>query len=146
MNLGDFEKTNISGLYISKESHPEFGNKYIARFQHDKKRYVKVLGYTNKDNLTRKDAIELFKEFKDSIILKSEVKIEERIKVEGKNLLIKDKDNEILKTLKEENDFLKSILGNYEKLNPHVLSEGIQKIYDLEALKKYQIELIKLQN
>ena len=109
MNLGDFEKTNISGLYISKESHPEFGNKYIARFQHDKKRYVKVLGYTNKDNLTRKDAIELFKEFKDSIILKSEVKIEERIKVEGKNLLIKDKDNEILKTLKEENDFLKSI-------------------------------------
>ena len=146
MNLGDFEKTNISGLYILKESHPEFGNKYIARFQHDKKRYVKVLGYTNKDNLTRKDAIELFKEFKDSIILKSEVKIEERIKVEGKNLLIKDKDNEILKTLKEENDFLKSILGNYEKLNPHVLSEGIQKIYDLEALKKYQIELIKLQN
>ena len=146
MNLGDFEKTNISGLYISKENHPEFGNKYIARFQHDKKRYVKVLGYTNKDNLTRKDAIELFKEFKDSIILKSEVKIEERIKVEGKNLLIKDKDNEILKTLKEENDFLKSILGNYEKLNPHVLSEGIQKIYDLEALKKYQIELIKLQN
>ena len=146
MNLGDFEKTNISGLYISKESHPEFGNKYIARFQHDKKRYVKVLGYTNKDNLTRKDGIELFKEFKDSIILKSEVKIEERIKVEGKNLLIKDKDNEILKTLKEENDFLKSILGNYEKLNPHVLSEGIQKIYDLEALKKYQIELIKLQN
>jgi polyphosphate kinase 2 len=146
MNLGDFEKTNISGLYISKESHPEFGNKYIARFQHDKKRYVKVLGYTNKDNLTRKDAIELFKEFKDSIVSKSEVKIEERIKVEGKKLLIKDKDNEILKTLKEENDFLKSILGNYEKLNPHVLSEGIQKIYDLEALKKYQIELIKLQN
>ena len=146
MNLGDFEKTNISGLYISKESHPEFGNKYIARFQHDKKRYVKVLGYTNKDNLTRKDAIELFKEFKDSIVSKSEVKIEERIKVEEKKLLIKDKDNEILKTLKEENDFLKSILGNYEKLNPHVLSEGIQKIYDLEALKKYQIELIKLQN
>ena len=75
MNLGDFEKTNISGLYISKESHPEFGNKYIAIFQHDKKRYVKVLGYTNKDNLTRKDAIELFKEFKDSIVSKSEVKI-----------------------------------------------------------------------
>ncbi len=51
MNLGDFEKTNISGLYISKEIHPEFGNKYIARFQHDRKRYVKVLGFTIKDNL-----------------------------------------------------------------------------------------------
>jgi hypothetical protein len=52
MNLGDFEKTNISGLYISKDIHPEFGNKYIARFQHDKKRYVKVLGFTKKDDLT----------------------------------------------------------------------------------------------
>ena len=57
MNLGDFERTSYSGLYISKEIHPEFGNKYIARFQHDKKRYVKVLGFTKKDNLTKKDAI-----------------------------------------------------------------------------------------
>jgi len=144
MNLGDFEKTNISGLYISKESHPEFGNKYIARFQHDKKRYVKVLGYTKKDNLTRKDAIELFKDFKDSIVLKTEVKVEEKIKPEEKKLLTKD--NEIVKKLQEENELLKSILGNYKKLNPHVLSDGVQKIYDLEALKKYQIELIKLQN
>lgn len=150
MNLGDFERTNYSGLYISKEIHPEFGNKYIARFQHDKKRYVKVLGFTKKDNLTKKDAIELFKEFKNSVVskfeVKVEVKVEEKNKAEGKKLLTKDKDNEIVKKLQEENDFLKSILGNYEKLNPQVLNEGIQKIYDLDALKKYQIELIKLQN
>ena len=146
MNLGDFEKTNFSGLYISKESYQDFGNKYIARFQHNKKRYVKVLGYTIKDNLTRKDAITLFKEFKDSVVLKPEKKVEEKnIKQENK-LLVKDKDSEIVKKLQEENQFLKSILGDYEKLNPQVLSEGIQKIYDLEALKKYQIELIKLQN
>ncbi|MBP9490225.1 MAG: polyphosphate kinase 2 [Aliarcobacter sp.] len=144
MNLGDFEKTNISGLYISKDIHPEFGNKYIARFQHDKKRYVKVLGYTKKDNLTKKDAIDLFMAFKESISSNSEVKIEEKIKVKEKELPVKD--NEILKKLQEDNQILKSILGNYEKLNPHVLTEGIQKIYDLEALKKYQIELIKLQN
>ena len=112
MNLGDFERTNCSGLYISKESHPEFGNKYIARFQYDKKRYVKVLGYTKKDNLTRKDAIELFKDFKDSIVLKTEVKVEEKIKPEEKKLLTKD--NEIVKKLQDENDLLKSILGNYE--------------------------------
>ena len=146
MNLGDFERTSYSGLYISKEIHPEFGNKYIARFQHDKKRYVKVLGFTKKDNLTKKDAIELFKEFKNSVVSKFEVKVEEKNKAEGKKLLTKDKDNEIVKKLQEENDFLKSILGNYEKLNPQVLNEGIQKIYDLDALKKYQIELIKLQN
>lgn len=146
MNLGDFERTSYSGLYISKEIHPEFGNKYIARFQHDKKRYVKVLGFTKKDNLTKKDAIELFKEFKNSVVSKFELKVEEKNKAEGKKLLTKDKDNEIVKKLQEENDFLKSILGNYEKLNPQVLNEGIQKIYDLDALKKYQIELIKLQN
>ena len=74
MNLNEFERTNYSGLYISKETHPEFGRKYIVRFQHDKKRYVKVLGYTKKDNLTRKDAIELMQSFKDSIISKTEEK------------------------------------------------------------------------
>jgi hypothetical protein len=45
MNLSDFEITTIVVLYISKDAHPKFGKKYIARFQHDKKRYVKVLGY-----------------------------------------------------------------------------------------------------
>ena len=40
MNLNDFEKTDYSGLYISKDTHPEFGKKYIVRFQYDKKRYV----------------------------------------------------------------------------------------------------------
>ena len=144
MNLGDFEKTNFSGLYISKETHPEFGNKYIARFQYDKKRYVKVLGFTIKDNLTRKDAIDLLKAFKDSVIKKPEKKPDEKIITQEKKLLTKD--NEVVKKLQEENEFLKSILGNYEKLKPQVLAEGIQKIYDLEALKKYQIELIKLQN
>ena len=145
MNLGDFEKTNISGLYISKEIHPEFGNKYIARFQHDRKRYVKVLGFTIKDNLTIKDAIDLFKTFKESVLSKPEIiKVEKKIKSQDKKLPLKD--NELLKMLQEENDFLKSILGNYQKLNPQVLEEGIQKIYDLDALKKYQIELIKLQN
>jgi polyphosphate kinase len=140
MNLSDFEKTNYSGLYISKANHPEFGRKYIARFQFDKKRYVKVLGYTKKDNLTRKSALELMQNFKDSIVLKTE---ELEIK-ENQNISLKE--NEDFQKLEEENNKLKSILGNYEKLNPDVLNEGIQKIYDLEELKKYQIELIKLQN
>jgi polyphosphate kinase len=144
MNLGDFERTNYSGLYISKQSHPEYGNKYIARFQHDKKRYVKVLGYSKRDNLTRKDAFELLKSFKESILQKSEEIVEEKINLQENNLLAKD--NEILKKVQEENELLKSIIGDYKKLNPQVLSEGIQKIYDLDALKKYQIELIKLQN
>ena len=143
MNLNDFEKTDYSGLYISKDTHPEFGKKYIVRFQHEKKRYVKVLGYTKKDNLTKKDAIELLEIFKNSVI-KDEIKIEEKNKVQENKLPVKD--NEALKKLQEENELLKSILGDYKKLNPQVLAEGIQKIYDLDSLKKYQIELIKLQN
>lgn len=140
MNLNDFDKTTYSGLYISKETHPDFGKKYIARFQHDKKRYVKVLGYTKKDNLDLKNATVLMQKFKDSISLKPENK---KIGQETKLLV---KDSESLKKLEDENQVLKSILGDYQKLNPQALSEGIQKIYDLDALKKYQIELIKLQN
>lgn len=140
MNLNDFDKTTCSGLYISKETHPDFGKKYIARFQHDKKRYVRVLGYTKKDNLDLKSATVLMQKFKDSISSGPENK---KIIQETKLLA---KDSELLKGLQEENQLLRSILGDYQKLNPQVLSEGIQKIYDLDALKKYQIELIKLQN
>ena len=59
MNLNDFDITTHSGLYISKDEHPIFGKKYIARFQYDKKRYVKVLGYEKRDKITLTTAINL---------------------------------------------------------------------------------------
>jgi polyphosphate kinase 2 len=144
MNLSDFEKTNHSGLYISKAVHPLFGKKYIARFQFERKRYVKVLGYTKKDELTKKLALELMKTFKSSIVVKEE-KVVAPIK---RNLSDGNTDefNSQIDTLIKENNALISILGDYKKLNQQVLLEGIQKIYDLEELKRYQIELIKLQN
>ena len=126
MNLNDFEITNYSGLYLSKDSHPKFGKKYITRFQHEKKRYVKVLGYTNKDNLSLKDAFSLMEKYKNSIVDQADKKIT----TQDKKVSIKDKDNEVLLKLKEENDFFKSILGDYEKLRPEVLEEGIQKIHE----------------
>ena len=144
MNLSDFEKTNHSGLYISKAAHPTFGKKYIARFQHEKKRYVKVLGYTRKDNLTKKTALDLMQKFKDSIMVNE--KVTQTVKNNIVNENINNSDNSELNRLIEENNNLISILGDYKKLNSHILKEGIQKIYDLEELKKYQIELIKLQN
>ncbi|APW66316.1 MULTISPECIES: polyphosphate kinase 2 [Arcobacteraceae] len=143
MNLSDFEKTNHSGLYISKAAHPTFGKKYIARFQYERKRYVKVLGYTRKDGLTKKTALDLMLKFKDSIIVKEDTIEPTVIKNEEKNNSF---ENEQLSKLIKENEELIAILGNYKKLNPEILAEGIQKIYDLEELKKYQIELIKLQN
>ena len=144
MNLSDFERTNHSGLYISKVAHPIFGKKYIARFQYERKRYVKVLGYTKKDNLTKKSALDLMQKFKDSIMLKED-KIETII---NKPVATKENsfENEQLSKLIKENEQLLSILGDYKKLDADILKEGIQKIYDLEELKRYQIELIKLQN
>eukprot|EP01029_Cantina_marsupialis_P031048 TRINITY_DN8718_c0_g2_i1.p1 TRINITY_DN8718_c0_g2~~TRINITY_DN8718_c0_g2_i1.p1 ORF type:complete len:375 (-),score=67.43 TRINITY_DN8718_c0_g2_i1:755-1879(-) len=140
MNLSDFEKTNYSGLYISKAAHPAFGKKYIARFQYDKRRYVKVLGYTKKDNLTKKTALNLMQKFKDSIINEKEEK--EAVRVRSNEKISPEKFQE----LQEENRNLKAILGNFKDIDPQILKDGIQKIYDLEQLKQYQIELIKLQN
>ncbi|RXJ83865.1 polyphosphate kinase 2 [Arcobacter sp. CECT 8985] len=142
MNLSDFEKTNYSGLYVSKVAHPTFGKKYIARFQHERKRYVKVLGYTKKDNLTKKSALNLMQKFKDSIVIedkKSNIDIKEvpTAKVENQDEVNK---------LKYENDLMKSILGEFAEHDTDNLKDGIQKIYDAEELKQYQIELIKLQN
>ncbi len=144
MNLNDFEKTSYNGLYISKENHPENGRKFIARFQYNKKRYVKVLGYSKKDELTRKGAYDLLEEYKNSIIEQFEVKVEDK-KIEKLENVNEELNSEFDK-LKQENEQLKSILGDFTKLNPETLNDGIQKIYDLEELKKYQIELIKLQN
>jgi len=144
MNLSDFERTNHSGLYISKVAHPIFGKKYIARFQYERKRYVKVLGYTRKDNLTKKIALELMIKFKDSVMLK-----EEEIETTTNDVSSNNDasfDNEQLSKLIKENEKLLSIVGDYKKVDINILKEGVQKVYDLEELKKYQIELIKLQN
>ncbi|MDX4058575.1 polyphosphate kinase 2 [Aliarcobacter skirrowii] len=147
MNLSDFDITSYSGLYISKDSHPKFGKKYIARFQYDKKRYVKVLGYEKRDKLTLDGANRLMENFKDSILkdVKQNIKITQKATKDNSSIN-KDSFNEEIKKLKEENEFFKSILKNYKSIQPEILDEGIQKIYDLQELKPYQIELIKLQD
>ena len=148
MNLNDFDITTHSGLYISKDEHPIFGKKYIARFQYDKKRYVKVLGYEKRDKITLATAINLIEKFKASIFKNSEeVEIKDNKKSVAKSVSKSNNtNNDELKKLKEENSYLKSILGDYKKLKNEDLIEGIQKIYDLQSLKPYQIELIKLQD
>ncbi|MFW2427717.1 polyphosphate kinase 2, partial [Aliarcobacter butzleri] len=54
--------------------------------------------------------------------------------------------NETIIKLQDDNKYLKSILGDNKNLDTHILSEGIQKFYDLQALKPYHIELINLQD
>ncbi|QKF59822.1 polyphosphate kinase 2 [Aliarcobacter lanthieri] len=143
MNLNEFELTVHNGLYISKDEHPTFGKKFIARFQYDKKRYVKVLGYSKRDNLTLNKAIDLIENFKSSVMKSKEpIKVVPKMQKETPKKPVNDK----LKEIQEENKYLKSLLGDYKKLDSQVLNEGVQKIYDLQSLKPYQIELIKLQD
>jgi len=135
MNLKDFNTTTYRGLFISKDTHPTFGKKYIARFQVNKKRYVKVLGYEKADKLTDLTALGLLQDYKNSILGVKNTLGSKKVKVK------KAETN----SQNDELELLKSILGNYKKIDPAILQEGIQKIYDNEELKQYQIELIKMQ-
>ncbi len=145
MNLNDFERTNYIGLYKSKVSHPTFGKKYIARFQLNKKRYVKVLGYNKTDNLTDLKAYGLLENYKNSILninkpIKQNIEKKDNTK---KNSIKKDDNN--YETLLEENKLLKSLIGDYKSVDLEILHAGIQKVYDSAKMQQYQIELIKMQ-
>ncbi len=132
MNLNEFEKTSYPSLYISKTSHKTFGKKYITRFQLNKKRYLKVLGFTLADKLNDNNAYNLMQEYKKTL---------QKNKKE-----ISNNNSEISKnTHEEENKIMKSLLKDYKTLDPFALEKGIQKIFDNEEMKSYQIELIKLQ-
>ena len=141
MNLKDFNRTDYRGLYISKISHPTFGKKYIARFQIAKKRYMKVLGFTIADKINDIKAFSLMQDYKDKIIQQNKTKT--NITIQQKQDI--PKENKNFKDCMEENTLMKSLLKNYKKVDPEILEKGIQKIYDYEEMKQYQIELIKLQ-
>ncbi len=67
--------------------------------------------------------------FKDSIVVKEEEKAEKPFKPVKIN-------DEKYEELLNENKTLKTLLGDFKDVDPQVLQDGIQKIYDLEELKK----------
>ena len=135
MNLTDFETTSFRGLFKSKIAHPKFGKKYIARFQLNKKRYVKVLGYDIVNNLTDLQAFTLLEDYKNSLQNIKPITKEKKKKIESTKCI----------KIKEENEFLKSILGDYKSVDLEILQQGIKKVYDNALMQEYQIELIKMQ-
>lgn len=157
MNLNDFERTAYTGLYKSKVSHPKFGNKYVARFQLNKKRYMKVLGYEKADKLTDIKAYELLEKYKSSIAKDNSpqkasnvITKRNRIKPIAKkeitlNKQIEQKTIDKIQKLEEENNFFKDLLGDYKSVDLETLQLGIQKVYDNAQMQQYQIELIKMQ-
>ncbi len=165
MNLQDFDKTDLAGLYISKEEHPSYGKKYVARFQQDGKRYVKVLGYTKLDHLDDKKASKVLDAYRKTITegslpqttspskktdaTTSTNKRSQKViqKVVKKETASKKMDAKVSMTQSQLDEYkiLKKMIGNYKQIDPFALEKGIQKIYDYEEMKEYQIELIKLQ-
>lgn len=144
MDLTQFEKTEFSGLFVSIDEHKTFGKKYIARFQHNKKRFVKVLGYTNKNKLDNQKAYNLLLKYKESLD-KSTKNIIPREKVVKPNIN-QQQVSTLSKNGSKDCEELKSLLGDYKKYNQESLKEAIQAFYDSEEMKPYQIELIKLQD
>ncbi|MEA3289174.1 MAG: polyphosphate kinase 2 [Campylobacterota bacterium] len=147
MNLKDFERTQYVGLYKAKQAHPSFGTKYVARFQLNKKRYMKVLGYDKADNLTDNKAYGLLEAYKNSL---SKVSVPKKQKVISKanktsKTVKTEVSNQNIQRLEDENKFLKSIMGDYKNIDTNLLQEGVQKIYDAVEMERYQIELIKMQ-
>jgi len=150
MNLNDFERTQYTGLYKSKITHPTFGKKYVARFQLNKKRYMKVLGYDKVDNLTDVKAYGLLEDYKNNLSVspkntKTDVKIEKTSNDKNLTKNINPEEDK-LKQVKNENKFLKSLIGDYKNIDLSILQAGIQKVYDSAQMQQYQIELIKMQN
>ena len=128
MRLADFEKTKYTGLYISKEEIKDLGKKYIARFQLFKKRYVKVLGYTIKDDLDDDKAYKLMQEYKKEILSNS------------------SNQKQINEKKEKKQDCLEEIIKKYNSIiTPQMAKEAIKKQYEAELMKPYQVELIKLQ-
>ncbi|MEA3315527.1 MAG: polyphosphate kinase 2 [Campylobacterota bacterium] len=165
MNLRTFSRTEYVGLYKSKTEHPLFGKKYVARFQLNRKRYLKVLGYEKADNLTDLDAYNLLVDYKKSISASTTPRAaistnnskqnNKKPTVDtNKNVINNEVNNEIkneeinnlaLDNLAKENYKLGKLLGDYKSIDETDFKDGIQKIYDANEMKPYQIELIKMQ-
>ena len=86
MKLSDFETTKYRGLYISKEPHETYGHKYVARFQLNKKRYVRVLGYEKVDKLTDETAYHILLEYKRSLGAKPKNITKSKVATNSKNI------------------------------------------------------------
>ena len=125
ISLSDFDKTDYIGLYLSKEPFGDKGKKYVCRFQHNRKKYLKVIGYSLSDNLDDKTASEIMDEYRISVV--GEPLKETESKVDTTKL-----------------ECLTEYLNKYDDCE--FIKEAITKAYQYKELEGYQKELIKLQN
>jgi polyphosphate kinase 2 len=155
ISLKEFDKTEYVGVYVSKETVHNKGYKYLGRFQYSGKKYMKVLGYSIKDSMTKESAYRLLNEYKDSIKVKTNstttrktIKKEQNTIPQKDSYIVLDDEPVHIEDILQEYKRMKAIVGDYLPMleDPELLSDGIQKIYENEILKQYQTELIKMQN
>jgi polyphosphate kinase 2 len=128
MKLSHYHKAKHSGLYISKQPHDTLGYKYVARFQINNKRHTKVLGYSLRDNLTEHKAVVMLRAHKRAIKQTAFDHLKQAVKV--------------LKNNKGINNALK----DFDEKDRVMLKKSMQQFYEKSILKKYQAELLKLQD
>ncbi len=128
MVLSHYNKTKHTGLYVSKSHHHKLGHKYVARFQFNKKRYTKVLGYSKADKLTEAKALSMLKAYK------KEVKNQHSKNIQQANTVLKN------------NEHISELLKSFSHHDRSMLEKSIQKIYENHILKNYQAELLKVQD
>ena len=133
IDLKAYQKTLYAGLYRSKEVDSD-GVKYMGRFQHNGKKYVKVIGYSIKDGIDEKRAHELFLEYKNSVIYNQELTHQKDSPTEKQPPISIDEIQEIVEPYWN--------LFNY---NPKKIEYALKNQYYNEVLKPYQVELIKMQ-
>jgi len=137
ISLKDYNITQYPGLYISKKAN-EFGYKYMCRFQVNGKKYVKVLGYSKKDNLVHELAHKKFLDYK--------AKVSNAAALKDNTLL--PKTNASKDTLdKQTTQELLSIATSYYKLlgTTSKVELALKRRYQKNTLIPYQIELLKMQ-
>jgi polyphosphate kinase 2 len=152
ISLKDFDKTDFTGVYISKETFQNKGLKYLGRFQYNGKKYMKVLGYSQKDKLDDQKAYQVLQEYKESIKTKEKptpsIQKQKEEKLHKDSFILIDDEPINIDDIVKEYKIMKEIVGDYLPIvdDTQLLNEGIQKIYENEVLKQYQTELIKMQD
>jgi hypothetical protein len=146
ISLKDFNKTEFQGLYISKETFGDKGNKYIGRFQVNNKKYMKVLGYSHINHMNNFKAYELLNEYQDNISHSTKQTNHYHLIPQSDAYIVID-DNEIeLDDLIEDFNRMKDIVSDFFPLvaDSQEFIENMQHIYKMELLKQYEIEMTKV--
>jgi hypothetical protein len=146
ISLKDFNKTEFQGLYISKETFGDKGNKYIGRFQVNNKKYMKVLGYSHINHMNNFKAYELLNEYQDNISHSTKQTNHYHLIPQSDAYIVID-DNEIeLDDLIEDFNRMKDIVSDFFPLvaDSQEFIENMQHIYKIELLKQYEIEMTKV--